>query len=95
MDTFPISRNELLAMTPRNEDDIRKIAIITLGRAIALAVVGAAKEGRTSYMYSDPDRLKEYGKELVVYIRSLLPDVFVNSIVHPMNRHFLVIDWSE
>ncbi len=82
-------------MTPRNEDEIRKIAIVTLGRAIATAVVAAAKEGRTSYMYSDQDRLKEYGKELVEFVRSLLPDVYVNILVQPVNRQMLVIDWSE
>lgn len=93
--TFPISRKELLEMTPRNEDEIRKIAIVSLGKAIANAVVVAAKEGRTTYMYNDQDRLKEYGKELVDYVRSLLPDVYVNIIIQPMNRMFLVIDWSE
>lgn len=92
---FPISRKELLEMTPRNEDEIRKIAIVTTGRAIANAVVAAAKEGRTSFMYSDQDRLREYGKELVEYVRSLLPDVYVNILVQPVNRHTLVIDWSE
>ena len=82
-------------MTPRNEEEIRKIAIQTLGFAIANAVVSAAKEGRTTYMYNDQDRLKEYGKELVDYVRTLLPDVYVNIIAQPVNRMFLVIDWSE
>ena len=92
---FPISRKELLEMTPRNEDEIRKIAIVSMGKAIANAVVSAAKEGRTTYMYNDQDRLKEYGKELVDYVRTLLPDVYVNIIAQPVNRMFLVIDWSE
>jgi|LauGreDrversion4_2_1035121.scaffolds.fasta_scaffold293143_2 hypothetical protein len=91
---FPISRKELLEMTPRNEDEIRKIGIITLGKAIATAVVTAAKEGRTSFLYTDQDRLREYNKELVDYLRSLLPEVYVNILVQPVNRQTLVIDWS-
>lgn len=92
--TFPISRKELLEMTPRNEDEIRKIAIITLGKAIANAVVTAAKEGRTSFLYTDQDRLKEYNKELVEYLRSLLPEVYINILTQPVNRLTLVVDWS-
>jgi hypothetical protein len=91
---FPISRKELQEITPRNEDEIRKIAILTLGNTIANLVVTAAKEGRMTYMYADQDRLKEYGKELVDYIRSLLPEVYVNIVVQPVNRMFLIIDWS-
>ena len=91
---FPISRKELQEMTPRNEDEIRKIAITTLGTAIANAVVTTAKEGRTAYMYSDQERLKEYGKELVEYLRNLLPDVYVTIVVQPFNRMSIVIDWS-
>jgi hypothetical protein len=91
---FPISRKELLEMTPRNEDEIRKIAILNLGKSIANAVVTSAKEGRTSFMYNDQDRLREYSKELVEYLRSLLPEVYINVLTQSVNRLTLVIDWS-
>ncbi len=95
METFPIKRDELQEMMPTNPDEIRKIAIVTLGKSIATAVVTAAREGRSSFMYSDQDRLKEYGKELVEYVKSILIDVSVVLVVQPVNRPTLVIDWSK
>jgi hypothetical protein len=95
METFPIKRDELQGMMPTNPDEIRKIAIVALGKSIATAVVTAAREGRSSFIYSDQDRLREYGKELVEYVKSLLLDVSVILIVQPVNRPTLVIDWSK
>ena len=95
METFPIKRGDLQEMMPTNPDEIRKIAIVTLAKSIANAVVAAAREGRSSFMYSDQDRLKEYGKELVDYLKYLLTDTYVTTITQPINRLFLVIDWSK
>ena len=92
---FPIKRGDLQEMMPTNPDEIRKIAIVTLARSIANAAVTAAREGRSSFIYSDQDRLKEYGKELVDYVKYLLSDTSVILIVQPVNRLFLVIDWSK
>ena len=92
---FPIKRGDLQEMMPTNPDEIRKIAIVTLAKSIANAVVTAAREGRSSFMYSDQDRLKEYGKELVDYLKYLLTDTYVTTITQPINRLFLVIDWSK
>ena len=92
---FPIKRSQLKEMMPTNPDEIRKIAIVTLAKSIANAVVTAAREGRSSFMYSDQDRLKEYGKELVDYLKYLLTDTYVTTITQPINRLFLVIDWSK
>ena len=92
---FPIKRGDLQEMMPTNPDEIRKIAIVTLAKSIANAVVAAAREGRSSFMYSDQDRLKEYGKELVDYLKYLLTDTYVTTITQPINRLFLVIDWSK
>ena len=92
---FPIKRGDLQEMMPTNPDEIRKIAIITLAKSIANAVVTAAREGRNSFIYSDQDRLREYGKELVEYVKYLLTDTSVILIVQPVNRPVLVIDWSK
>ena len=91
---FPIKREQLKEMMPTNPDEIRKIAIVTLAKSIANAVVTAAREGRSSFMYSDQDRLKEYGKELVDYLKYLLTDTYVTTITQPVNRLFLIVDWS-
>jgi hypothetical protein len=92
---FPIKRGDLQEMMPTNPDEIRKIAIVTLAKSIANAVVTAAREGRSSFVYTDQDRLREYGKELVDYLKYLLGDTSVILIVQPVNRPTLVIDWSK
>lgn len=91
---FPIKRGDLQSIMPTNPDEIRKIAIVTLAKSIANAAVAAAREGRSSFMYSDQDRLKEYGKELVDYLKYLLTDTYVAIITQPVNRLFLILDWS-
>lgn len=92
---FPIKRGDLQAMMPTDPEEIRKIAIVTLARSIANAAVAAAREGRSSFMYSDQDRLKEYGKELVEYLKYLLSDTYVAIITQPVNRLFLIINWAD
>jgi hypothetical protein len=92
---FPIKRGDLQEMMPTNPDEIRKIAVVTLAKSIANAVVTAAREGRSSFMYSDQDRLKEYGKELVDYLKYLLTDTYVTTITQPVNRLFLIVDWAK
>ena len=92
---FPIKRGDLQEMMPTNPDEIRKIAVVTLAKSIANAVVTAAREGRSSFMYSDQDRLKEYGKELVDYLKYLLTDTYVTIITQPVNRLFLIVDWAK
>lgn len=91
---FPIKRGDLQAMIPTNPDEARKNVIVTLAKSIANAAVTAAREGRSSFMYSDQDRLKEYGKELVDYLKYLLTDTYVTIITQPVNRFFLILDWS-
>ena len=91
---FPIKREDLQAMIPTNPDEARKNIIVTLAKSIANAVIAAAREGRSSFMYSDQDRLKEYGKELVDYLKYLLTDTYVAIITQPVNRFFLILDWS-
>ena len=92
---FPIKRGDLQEMMPTNPDEIRKIAVVTLAKSIANAVVTADREGRSSFIYSDQDRLKEYGKELVDYVKYLLTDTYVTIITQPVNRLFLIVDWAK
>jgi hypothetical protein len=91
---FPIKRGDLQSMMPTNPDEARKNIIVTLAKSIANAAVAAAREGRSSFMYSDQDRLREYGKELVDYLKYLLTDTYVTIITQSVNRLFLILDWS-